>query len=173
MTSKKAFDICKEMCIQRNYEIVEEDDERILAIKEDGNQICAFIPSLMTKFNVDRIQEYISMIKKMDIWHCIIVYKDSATPIAKKIVDDSQEIIIELFNEDELQYNITKHYLVPEHKLIHKSKSKGGEEFKKKYTDKFPTLLKIDPISRFYGYEKGDVIQITRKDSYVTYRIVK
>ena len=173
MSTNKAFEICKEMFVQRNYEIVEEDDERILAMKEDGTQICAFIPSLMTKFNVDRIQEYISMIKKMDIWHCLIVYKDSATPIAKKVVDDSQEIRIELFNEEELQYNITKHYLVPEHKLIHKSKTKGAEEFKKKYTDKFPTLLKTDPISRFYGYQKGDIIQITRKDSYVTYRIVK
>ena len=39
MTSKKAFEICKEMFLQRNYEIVEYDDERILAIKEDGNQI--------------------------------------------------------------------------------------------------------------------------------------
>ena len=113
------------------------------------------------------------MIKKMDIWHCLIVYKDSATPIAKKVVDDSQEIRIELFNEDELQYNLTKHYLVPDHKLIYKSKTKKCEEFKKKYTDKFPTLLKTDPVSRFYGYEKGDIIQITRKDSYVTYRIVK
>jgi hypothetical protein len=120
MNTSKAYDICLEMFEQRGYEIVEQDDERILAIKEDGNQICAFISKNMTKFNVDRIQEYISMIKKMDIWHCLIVYKDSATPIAKKVVEDSKEIIIELFNEDELQYNITKHFLVPLHELLYK-----------------------------------------------------
>lgn len=173
MSTKKSYEICMEMFIQRNYEVVECDDERILAMKEDGSQICAFIPSLMTKFNVDRIQEYISMVKKMDILHCIIVYKDSATPIAKKVVDDSQEIRIELFNDDELQYNVTKHYLVPTHILFHKSKTKAAEEFKKKYTDKFPILLKTDPISRFYGYQKGDIIKIIRKDGYITYRIVK
>jgi DNA-directed RNA polymerase I, II, and III subunit RPABC1 len=171
--SSKAYDICIEMFKQRGYEIVEQDDERILAIKEDGNQICAFISKNMTKFNVDRIQEYISMLKKMDIWHCLIVYKDSATPIAKKVVEDSKEIIIELFNEDELQYNITKHYLVPLHELFLKRKTKECEEFKKKYSDKFPVILKSDPVARFYFYDKGDIIKITRKNGYVTFRIVK
>lgn len=173
MNTSKPYDICLEMFEQRGYEIVEQDDERILAIKEDGNQICAFISKNMTKFNVDRIQEYISMIKKMDIWHCIIVYKDSATPIAKKVVEDSKEIIIELFNEDELQYNITKHFLVPLHELLYKKKSKECDTFKKKYSDKFPVILKTDPIARFYFYDKGDVIRVTRKDGYITYRIVK
>jgi DNA-directed RNA polymerase I, II, and III subunit RPABC1 len=168
-----AYDICVEMFNQRGYEIVEQDDERILAIKEDGNQICAFISKNMTKFNVDRIQEYISMIKKMDICHCLIVYKDSATPIAKKVVEDSKEIVIELFNEDELKYNITKHYLVPLHELLYKKKTKECDEFKKKYSDKFPVLLKTDPVARFYFYDKGDIIRITRKDGYVTYRIVR
>ena len=65
MNTTKAYDICLEIFTQRGYEIVEQDDERILAIKEDGNQICAFISKNMTKFNVDRIQEYISMVNKM------------------------------------------------------------------------------------------------------------
>lgn len=171
--TKKAFNTCIEMFNQRNYDIIEMDDERILATKDDGAQICAFIPTLITKFNVDRIQEYISMIKKMDICHCLIVYKDSATPIAKKVVDDSQKIIIELFNEDELQYNVTKHKWVPKHEMMFKKKTKGAEEFKKKYGDKFPIIFKTDPISRFYGYNTGDIIKITQKDGYIKFRIVK
>jgi DNA-directed RNA polymerase I, II, and III subunit RPABC1 len=168
MTTLKAYNTCVEMFQQRGYEIAEQDDERILAIKQDGAQICAFIPKYMTKFNVDRIQEYISMIKKMDVWHCLIVYKDSATPIAKKVVEDSQEIIIELFNEDELQYNLTKHFLVPKHILKYKKTDKQSKEFQK-----YPILLKTDPVSRFYGFDKGDIIEITRKNGYVTYRIVR
>lgn len=169
----KAYDICIEMFTERGYEIDEQDDERILATKEDEKQICAFIPKNMTKFNVDRIQEYISMIKKMDVWHCLIVYKDTVTPIAKKVVEESKDIIIELFNVEELQYNITKHYLVPKHELLFKKKSKECEQFKKKYSDKFPIILKNDPVSRFYGYEKGDIIKITRNNGYITYRIVR
>jgi DNA-directed RNA polymerase I, II, and III subunit RPABC1 len=113
------------------------------------------------------------MIKKMDVWHCLIVYKDTVTPIAKKVVEESKDIIIELFNVEELQYNITKHYLVPKHELLFKKKSKECEQFKKKYSDKFPIILKSDPVSRFYGYEKGDIIKITRNNGYITYRIVR
>ncbi len=172
MTSR-AYQIVEEMFQERGYEIIEQDDERILANKDSQNQICAFIPKIMSKFNVEKIQEYISMLKKMDIWHCLIVYKDTATPIAKKVVEESKDIMIELFNEDELQYNITKHFLVPKHELVYKKKSKECEEFKKKYSDKFPVILKNDPVSRFYGYNKGDIIKITRKNGYVMYRIVK
>ena len=29
------------------------------------------------------------------------------------------------------------------------------------------------PISRFYGYERGDIIKIIRPSDYIMYRIVK
>ena len=164
----KAYDVCMEMFIQRGFDIVEQDEERILAVKDDGAQICAFIPKIMSKFNVECIQQYISMLKKMDIYHCVIVYKDSATPIAKKVVEDSCEILIELFNEEEMQYNITKHKLVPLHKLKYRKNSKECAAF-----SKYPIILKTDPVSRFYGFQKGDIIEITRSNGYITHRIVK
>ena len=111
--------------------------------------------------------------KQIDVFHAIIVYKDSATPVAKKIIEESNDILIELFQEEELSYNITKHYLVPKHELIYEKGSKGAKEFKDKYSDKFPIILKSDPISRFYGYKKGDIIKVTRKSGNIMYRIVK
>jgi len=33
--------------------------------------------------------------------------------------------------------------------------------------------LRTDPISRFYGYERGDIIKVTRTGGIVTYRIVR
>ena len=166
---EKTFQIILEMFEQRKYEIIEYDDERILASKEDGNLICAFLSKSNSKFNVEKIQECISTMNQMDVYHGIIVYKDSATPIAKKVIEESKEIVIEIFNEDELQYNITKHYLVPLHEIKYKKDSKEAKEFKK---NKYPIISVSDPISRFYGYNIGDVIQITRKNGYVTFRIV-
>ena len=113
------------------------------------------------------------MLKKMDVSHCIIVYRDSATPVAKKIVEESKDINIELFTEEELQYNITKHYLVPKHELEYKKGTVACANFKKKYGDDIPIIMKSDPISRFYGYERGDIIKVTRKNGYVMFRIVK
>lgn len=164
-----AYNICMEMFTQRGYEILDSDEDRILASKEDGSQICAFFT--IHKFNIDRLQEYIAMLKKMDVWHCVIVFKENATPVAKKIVLDSKEMIIELFEQDEMQYNLTKHELVPRHEKVAMNKA-NSEQFKKKITDKFPIILKTDAVSRFYGFVKGDIIKVTRKDGYVTYRRV-
>ena len=37
----------------------------------------------------------------------------------------------------------------------------------------FPLLRRDDPISKFYGYNRGDVIKITRPNNYISYSIVK
>lgn len=171
---EKAYEICIEMITQRGYTIIDRDEERILALKPDSDHMCVFVtPS--NKFNVETIQEYISMMKKMDLKHSIIVNRDNATPIAKKIIDESPDLNLELFSVDELQYNITKHYLVPKHELAYKKGTVEYNDFKKKYmSDNFPVLLKSDPIARFYAFEKGDIIKITRPPhDIVVYRIVK
>lgn len=167
---ENAYNTCIEMFEQRGYKIVEKDDERILAIKEDGNQLCAFFTTSIKKFNVDRIQECIFMMKQMDIAHAIIVYKEFATPYAKKLVEESTDIYIELFKEDELQYNCTKHILVSKHELLYKKDTKEAKEFKKY---KYPLILKTDPICRFYGFKIGDVLKITRKNGTIMYRFVR
>lgn len=169
--TEQAYKICEELFIQRGYNIIEKDDERILAIKPDGNQICAFISKLSSKFNVDFIQEIISILNQMDIRHCLIVYK-AATPVAKKVIEESEQsekIKVELFHEDELQYNLTTHKYVPKHELYHKNNTKEAKEFKK---DKHPIISKMDPVSRFYDFNVGDIIKITRKDGTIHYRIV-
>ena len=170
---EKAYETCIEMIEQRGYKIVDRDDERILATKPDKTHMCVFVaPS--HKFNVESIQEYISMMKKMELTHCIIVNKDNATPIAKKIIEDSPDLDIELFYVDELQYNITKHYLVPKHELAYKKGTKEYTVFKKKYmADNFPIILKTDAVARFFAFQKGDIIKITRPGGVICYRIVK
>jgi DNA-directed RNA polymerase I, II, and III subunit RPABC1 len=165
---QKAYEVCIEMFEQRGYEILQKDDDRILALKEDGEYVCAFL-ILNTKFNVDKIQECIGGMKQMDVYHGVIIYKDTVTPIAKKVVEESKEILIELFNVEEMQYNITKHQLVPKHELMYKKDSIEAKEFKK---NKYPIISKSDPVSRFYGYNIGDVIMVTRKNGYIMFRIV-
>jgi DNA-directed RNA polymerase I, II, and III subunit RPABC1 len=169
---EKVYQVCIEMFEQRGYNIIDKDDEQLLALKKDGKQVCAFI-SNTPKFNVEKIQEYITIMKQLDVFHSIIVYKYNATPVAKKIKEDSTEILIELFQEDELRFNITKHYLVPKHELEYEKGSKGAKEFKQKYSNKFPVLLQNDPVCRFYGFKNGDIIKVTRKGGNVIYRIVK
>ena len=168
----KAIETVKDMIEQRGYFISEEDDEKFIAVNENKESIVVFT-TLVDKFNVDRIKDKIGILNSIDANHCIVIYGNSVTSMAKKLVENSIEKKFELFTQDELQYNITHHCLVPTHVKLPDMEAK---DFKKKYGLKFPTLLKTDPVCRFYNFQRGDIIKIIRKDSgttYITHRIVK
>ena len=168
----KAREICVEMLEQRGYELLEDDQERIIFVKPDGNQVVAFFSDL-PKFNVKNIQVYIAIMNELEIFHAVIVYKDGVTAFTKKAVDQSLEMRFELFAVENLQYNITKHRLQPKFERL---EEKEAENFKKEFGIRFGTMRNDDPIALFYDYNKGDVIRITRDNSgnkSITYRIVK
>lgn len=161
-----------EMITQREYNIKDTDEEKIIGVNAAGEKI-VFFKTSVGKFNIDLVKEYISILSKMGMNHCIVIYTDCVTPLTKKLVENSVDIKIELFTCEELQYNITKHRLVPRHTRLPPNEAKL---FKKKYGLKFRAILLTDPITRFYNYQRGDVIKITRDadgGEYVTYRIVK
>ena len=167
---ERAYSICLEMLQQRSYDIDEQHADRITAIKPDGNLMIVFFADT-PKFNVKNIQMYITIMDEMGIFHSIIVYKDGVTSFTRKAIEQSLEMTFELFSVEDLQYNITKHILQPS--KFERIEEKEALEFKNLYGTKFGTLRSDDPISNFYAYQKGDVIKITRKNNYVTYRIVK
>jgi DNA-directed RNA polymerase subunit H (RpoH/RPB5) len=172
---EKLQQVCIEMFEQRGYSNLEIDEDKLTADKRDGKKICAFL-SPIPKFNTEVAQQYINWMNELGINHTIIVYKETITSSAQKIIDSlpslsltgDMDINIELFCEDDLQYNITKHYLQPKFEFVEDSK-----EFKKVYGNKFPIILSDDPIVKFFNYKSGDVIKITRKNGHVAYRIVK
>ena len=166
---ERAYNTCLEMMEQRNYEIINKEEDQIVALKPDGNQIIVFLSDSL-KFNVKNIQMYITIMDEMQIFHAIIVYKETITAFTKKAIEESLEMTFELFAVEDLQYNITKHILQPKFECLPTEES---TKFKKQYGNRFPTLRRDDPISRFYGYNKGDVIKITRPNNYISYSIVK
>ena len=166
---QRAYDTCLEMLEQRNYEILDPEDDRITALKPDGIQVIVFL-SDSVKFNVKNIQMYINIMGELQIFHAIIIYKDSITAFTKKAIEQSLEMTFELFAVEDLQYNITKHVLQPKFECLPIDE---GTKFKKQFGTRFATIRRDDPISRFYGYNKGDVIKITRPNNYISYSIVK
>ena len=159
---------CIEIIKQREYEILNQDEDKIIGIK-DGKKICVVL-SVIPKFNVDRIEECISLLNKLEIKHAIIIYAENITSVAKTMVENLKEIKLELFNVDELQYNITNHKLVPKHTRLSEEEA---AIFKKTQGVKFGSILRTDPVSRFYGYERGDIIKVTSVGGVITYRIVR
>jgi len=160
---------CVEMLEQRGFTIQEEDEEMIIGIREFDYDIVVFF-DISQKVDTNKIKVVISKMKELDFKNCIIVYKESVTCPARKVVDELQEYKIEIFNETELRYNITKHRLVPKHSGLSKTET---ADFKKQYGIKIPVLLKTDAIAKFYNFQKGEIIKIERTDGTVSFRIVK
>ena len=92
--------------------------------------------------------------------------------MAKKIIQTSRHlnVTIETMNIKEVSFNITRHYLVPKHDIV---KSRDILEELKPQREHLPVLRKMDPVSKYYGYKRGDIVRITRKDKTIMYRIVK
>lgn len=111
---------------------------------------------------------------EINVLNAIIVIKGS-TLIARKELEEYKPLEIETFLQEELLVNITEHELVPRHEVL---TDKKKFELLKKYRVKESCLPKIqvdDPIARYYGVKRGQVMKIVRASEtagrYVTYRL--
>ncbi len=132
------------------------------------------------KIGVKLIRSYYDQMIEMGISKGIIIVKDNITSFAKNeissFVNKEIPVYIEIFLENTLMFDITEHELVPKHELISVHEK---ETLFNKYNIKESNLLKIlstDPVSRYYDFQKMDVIKITRPSEtggfYTNYRIV-
>jgi len=164
----QATTILKKMLSDRGYILEPESKEEFIlkGVKDDGKKIISFICN-EKKLSIQGIKDYMSVMNKEDYNRCIIVFRDSATSSAKKSLENMD---IELFSLNELQLDITEHRLVPKHELVTKEEK---EMLDKKYKGRLPTILHTDPISRYYFFQRGEYVRITRKDGTIMYRVVK
>ncbi|KAI9505322.1 DNA-directed RNA polymerases II 24 kDa polypeptide (RNA polymerase II subunit 5) [Coemansia spiralis] len=187
-----------QMCKDRNYLVANSDLDRtldqfrteyapagkvdrarltfVVQKKDDPtSQMFVFFPDERS-VGVKPIREYVNRMTKESVNNCIIIYREKITSGANTaIAAVAGKCRIEKFEEADLLVNITEHELVPQHRLLSDEQKK---EILKRYRLKDTQLPRInseDPIARYYGMLRGQVVQIIRASEtagrYVTYRI--
>lgn len=143
--------------------------------KRPEERLFVFFPEDLS-VGVKPIRGYLERMNEQGVFRALVIYRQSLTPSASKIMQTmAPKYILEQFAETELVINITQHVLVPQHILLEDEEKKELlERFRLKETQ-LPRILASDPIARYYGMRRGQVVRIIRASEtagrYITYRI--
>ena len=146
--------------------------------KKDGENIVRLYYEYLegNKLIASDIGNFFGKMKEAKADSGIIVISGILSSQAKqKLADINSELQVECFNISELMVNITEHTYVPKHILLtHEQKKDLLKRYKIK-ENQLPKILTKDPVAKYLGLKKGDVVKIIRDSEtagkYVTYRI--
>eukprot|EP00795_Rhopilema_esculentum_P004617 gene4617-20890_t len=141
-------------------------DLSILVAHNDDptDQMFVFFPE-EEKVGIKTIKQYCTRMQEENINRAIIVVQHGMTPSAKQaLVDMAPKYILEQFLETELLVNITEHELVPEHVVMTpEEKAELLARYKLK-EHQLPRIQQGDPVARYFGLKRGQILLSTQPD---------
>ncbi|KAH7718079.1 RPB-5 protein [Aphelenchoides avenae] len=140
------------------------------------DQMFVFFPE-DPKIGIKTIKAVCQQMQEQNITRAIIVVQTGMTPSAKQaIVDMAPKYTLEQFLESELMVNITEHELVPEHVVMTQDEKQELLSRYKLKDSQLPRIQISDPVARYFGLKRGQVVKIIRPSEtagrYITYRHV-
>eukprot|EP00761_Pharyngomonas_kirbyi_P000333 gb/GECH01000333.1/.p1 GENE.gb/GECH01000333.1/~~gb/GECH01000333.1/.p1 ORF type:complete len:218 (+),score=31.31 gb/GECH01000333.1/:1-654(+) len=155
--------------------------ERMLIMtrkKDDPSDLLFVFFASEPKIGVKPIRSIHKHLQDNQAMRAILVVQQQMTNYAKEAIREllTKGFVVESFLESELLVNITQHELVPQHiPLSTEDKDNLLQKYKLKDWQ-LPRIKITDPVARYYGLRKGQVVKIVRPSEtagrYVTYRLV-
>lgn len=161
---------------ENNKENKEEEEK-----KEEVVVLLAHFCGDASKVNTARVREYVRLARDMGVSSLLLIVSGRINPAARKALavasrEDGGRLGCEFWMEDELLFNVTKHELVPRHELLSKEETRHVLESYGLQLSMLPRILTTDPVARYYGMVRGQVVCITRRSEtagvYTIYRQV-
>jgi DNA-directed RNA polymerases I, II, and III subunit RPABC1 len=134
---------------------------------DPNDQIYVFFPEEAKgkSVGVKPITAKVDRMERDRIDRAIMVLQTGLTPHAKQAVERlsaGQRLRMEVFFENELLVNITRHILVPTHEVMSEEDKRALLKRYKLKESQLPRIQRSDPIARYYGLVPGMVVKITR-----------
>jgi DNA-directed RNA polymerase I, II, and III subunit RPABC1 len=125
---------------------------------------------------VKQAKAFVHRVKDENFHTGIMVSVNAPTAASlKSFAAVEKEVTIEVFLEENLLVNITKHELVPKHILLSKQEKKALLQRYRLKESQLPRIQKDDPVARYFGLRKGNVVKIIRRSEtsgrYASYRL--
>jgi len=174
MSWDKSLNTMKEMLKDRGYEYWEPvpTEQQIYLCGRDRDDISVIVYlCYKDKLNIECVKYTIYQLQQRQLKHAIIIYQNIITSSAKKAIEHLNDYTIEMFEKKETQYNPTQHRLYSPHIKI--AKEHISSELPTIQLQHLPIILRTDVISRYFHFNRGDVIKINRQNGSIVYRIVK
>lgn len=140
--------------------------------KENDSCIVCIFPN--DKLSIETLREIIQFCESQKCRNIVLILQNYWSTNCKKILENLTFFSIDIFYLKEFQYDLTElYYYVPHEKIDDPNLI---QEIKTSFGNSMPVLLKTDVISRYFKFERGDIIRVRRNDfntETICYRIVK
>jgi DNA-directed RNA polymerase subunit H (RpoH/RPB5) len=155
-----------EMLVDRGEDVsgVCVGDAEIAALAEEFATFSVSVrPGLAVVFNAHG-----QTAKKSEVFvaeHVIMVQKTKNTSTIKSLNNEAavRGARLEVFDLRELQYNVSRHELVPRHRLVPASEAQAVlSDFRLQSRFHLPIILHTDVMARYLGLRHADIVQVTR-----------
>lgn len=129
-----------------------------------------------TSVGIKQLKQFAQLLDEKQYYTGIFITSVNVTASALKIIPSLLPTVLEVFKEDDLLVNISRHELVPKHQLMsHEEKRSLLLRYRLKETQ-LPRIRLDDPMARYLGLRRGQVVKIIRKSEtagrYASYRWV-
>ncbi|KAK6431097.1 DNA-directed RNA polymerases II 24 kDa polypeptide (RNA polymerase II subunit 5) [Oleoguttula sp. CCFEE 5521] len=123
---------------------------------------------------IKQLKQFAQLLDEKNFYTGIFVTAAKPTASALKIIPSLLPTIMEVFNEDDLLVNISKHELVPKHILLSPEEKRYLLTRYRLKETQLPRIKIDDPMARYLGLRRAQVVKIIRKSEtagrYASYR---
>lgn len=123
---------------------------------------------------VKQVRNFAHQIDENHFYTGILITAVPVSSACHKVAATVAPRIMEIFQESDLLINITQHELVPQHILLSPEEKKALLDRYRLKPNQLPRVMKDDPVARYLGLRRGDIVKIIRKSTtagrYASYR---